>query len=119
MERDYKLEKWRYYEVLWFIRGYPTYLKERMNLLGLKGVSYGGIRSPSVGDPTGNQAVQLSKVEDKIKAIESALNRVPEEYRKGLLDNIIKGRRYPDYAHTVTWKRWRRRFIYWVSEKMQ
>lgn len=116
MERDYKLEKSNYYETLWYIRQYPLMLKERSALLGVKGVSYGGVKGTSISDPTPEQADKLFKLNERIRPIEEALEKVPEEYQKGLMDNIIKRKRYPDYADTSTWKRWRRRLIYWVAK---
>ena len=114
MERDYRLNREDAKETEWRIKMYPRLLKERDLLLGVKGVSYGGVRGTSISDPTGEQAEQLEKYNHQIRPVEKALKKIPEEYRQGLLDHIIKGKPYPDYAHTSTWKRWRRRLLYWV-----
>ena len=119
MEREYKLEKEIYYETLWFVRQYPKLLREREAILGGKGQSYGYPRGTEIGDPTAITADKLLRIDEKIKPIEKALSKVPQEYQKGLMDNIIRRKRYPDYADTSTWKRWRRRFLYWVAKERE
>lgn len=118
-ERDYLLSKPRYREMLYFIKQYPYFLAERNAILSGKGQSYGYPRGSEVGDPTAMTAIKLEKVQEKIRIIEKALARVPAEYQKGIIENVVYGGKikpYPDYADTSTWKRWRRRFIFWVSE---
>jgi hypothetical protein len=47
----------------------------------------------------------------KMDCINRALEDVPEEYRRGTIDSIAYGARFPDTAHENTWRRWRRVFI--------
>ena len=116
MEKDYKLDRAAYQETLWFIRQYPRFLQERKDILNGRGQSYDYPRGKGAGDPTGVTAIRLEKVEAKIRPIEKALRIIPEEYRNGLLKNIIYHVRYPDYADTSTWKRWRRRLVWYVHQ---
>lgn len=114
MERDYKLDKEERQETIWRIKRYPKLLKERSAILGTKGVSYGGVRGTSISDPTAEQASKLERVNDQIRPIEAGLKHIPEEYQKGLMDNIVYKIPYPYFAHPSTWKRWKRRLLYWV-----
>lgn len=115
MEKEYLLPKEEYYETLWYIRRYPRFLQERNMILQGRGQSYGNPRGTEVGDPTAITAIKLEKVDIKIKPIKEALEMIPKEYQKGVLEAVIYRKRYPDYADTSTWKRWRRRFVYWVA----
>lgn len=116
MERDFKLDRAEYQETIWFIRQYPRFLAERKDLLGGRAQSYDYPRGRGAGDPVGNMAIRLEKIENKIRPIEKALRQIPKEYRDGLMKNIIFHVRYPDYADPSTWKRWRRRLVWFVHE---
>ena len=116
MERDYRLEKAEYQETLWYIRQYPKFLKEKEMILQGRGQNFNIPRGTEIGDPTGMTVIRLEKVERKLEPIEKALKKIPEEYHSGLLKNVIYHIRYPDYADTSTWKRWRRRFIWYVHK---
>lgn len=53
-------------------------------------------------------------------AVEAALAEVPEEYRDGVLKNVLDGvplERLP-YAGRNTWGRWRERFLHAVAVRM-
>lgn len=115
MERDYKLEKEEYYETIWYIRQYPKFLKDRDSILNSRRQNYGIPRGSEVGDPTAMTVIRLEKVEAKIAPIKEALSLIPQEYQNGIIENIVKHTPYPDYADTSTWKRWRRRFVYYVA----
>jgi hypothetical protein len=54
----------------------------------------------------------MEEAEHKLWAIRAALDTVPAEMRQTLLDNIISGAGFGDYAHENTWKKWKKRFIY-------
>lgn len=114
MEKDYKLDRAEYQETIWYIRQYPKFLKEKDAILQGRGQSYGYPRGSEIGDPTAMTVIRLERVEKKLSPIEDSLKKVPTEYQNGLLKNIIYHIRYPDYADTSTWKRWRRRFVWWV-----
>ena len=116
MERDYKLDRAEYQETIWYIRQYPKFLKEKESIIQGKGQNFNYPRGSEVGDPTAMTVIRLERVERRLKPIQDALEKVPEEYRGGLMRNIIYHVRYPDYADTSTWKRWRRRFVWWVCK---
>ena len=121
MERDYKLTKEAYQETIWFIRRYPQFEKQHRNLIDLRSIDYDKITGSGSGysDPVAAAVIRAERVKKKISAIDNGLLMVPEEYRKGLVDNIIKKKPYPYFADTSTWKRWKRRFVYWVYQEKE
>lgn len=115
----YKLEHNLYWQTIWFIRGYPNALFDYQMCIGKSKEQDGMPNGSGISDPTPREAELRIKYGERIEPIEKALEKVPCEYRKPLLENIIYGAKmkpYPDYASTSTWKRWRRRFVYWVAE---
>lgn len=47
----------------------------------------------------------------RIRAIRAAIQPVPEEMRRDLIESITSGSGFGDYAHENTWKKWKKRFI--------
>lgn len=96
---------------------YPYALSQRESLLYQNHVSDGQPRGNSTSDPTAQIAIRISKWEDIIIPIEKGLKRIPVEYQAGLLANIIHRKPYPYYADTCTWKRWKRRLVYYIAQE--
>ena len=120
MGKKYSLEKEVYFETVWFIRQYPRLLKEYNEIMSgsalwgkmtLDGMPHGSSSVDIVVTTAGN----LAEIAKKIAPIQKALNRIPEEYREGILGNIIDRKPYPIEADITTWKRWKRRFVYFVA----
>ena len=53
-----------------------------------------------------------------VRCINSALERVPEVYRKGIMDNIVDREPFDDLAHPNTWKRWKLVFLYELAREL-
>jgi hypothetical protein len=68
------------------------------------------------GDPTQDKVIRIEAINERCGAVERALARIPGEYRKGVLDNIMYGVGYPVYAHRTTYSRWRSRLLYHVAK---
>lgn len=116
IEKSFRLPRNEYMEATWFIRGYRRALDDYEAILESSSApSDGQPRGSGTSDPTFLKASRLAAVSAKIRPVEIALERVPSEYRRGLLRAIIERERYPDYAHPTTWARWRHRFVYWVA----
>lgn len=67
------------------------------------------------GSGVENSAVRLAEIGAEIKAIEDALETIPEFFRKPIMDNIKYGNRYPLGADERTFRRYKQRFIYEVA----
>ena len=53
-----------------------------------------------------------------IDAVDYGLSQIPEVYRKGVWDNIVKHKAYPSYADRSTYGRYKSKFVYCVAEKL-
>lgn len=109
-----------YFSTIWFIRGYDRMKEEAEELLimplRLDGMPKGNGKS----DPTYAAAERRASVLKDIKAIEDALEEIPEEYRTAVFENVAH--QVPEYKLALTYystdstlQRWRVRFIIGVA----
>lgn len=110
-----------YMQVIYAIRGYDRLKRERGDILaGNRSADDGMPKSPTPGDPVAEKATKLAAISSKIDAIDRAIARVPQEYRQGVLDNVMYRDRWPvsSPAHLNTWSKWRTRFIFWTAQNL-
>lgn len=120
MARDYQrkngkyiLPKAVYHQTLWRIRDYPRLVAEAQQLIGvhapiMEGGGGGGASDP---DKIGNIVHMRAKLLADVEAIDRALLTVPSEYRKGVWDNIVHGKPFPQTGDRSTYGRHKTRFI--------
>lgn len=60
----------------------------------------------------------IDEAEFKIRSIENALMRLPEEYREAVFEYYVHNSRLPDEAAENTWKKWKRTFIEEVAREL-
>ena len=53
-----------------------------------------------------------------LKCINDALGKIPDVYRTGIMDNIIRKEAFSDLAHPNTWKRWKLVFLYELAREL-
>lgn len=116
-QNQYYLPHTLYRRVLALVRDYPRLVREREDMIYESPEGTGGGRG-GVGRPTENKALRIATMDDDIRAIERALEKLPREYRQGVLDNILFGTRQADlsYAAERTWQRWKSRFLWHVAK---
>lgn len=113
------LPKAVYYQALYAVRDYDRLCREYQDILFESAPPADGQpRGTRMGAPTEQKAERLAEVSEKLDAIERALEQLPEEYRKGVFDNIRKNTAYPYTAGRATWARHRRRFLYHVAKNL-
>ena len=116
----YNLPRNVYMRTLYLIRDYDRLKRLRQEILyssppppdgqpGCKGGS----------DSTADKAIQIADVSKECEAIEQAILCIPDEYRKGVVNNVMYQIRYPDTAHYMTWAKYRSRFIQNVAKNMR
>lgn len=109
-----------YRRALAHVRAYPDLCRRRDEIL-FASPSGDGPHGSGVGDPTASKAMQLARIDDDIAAVDKALNRVPGEYRQGLIDNLAFGK--PMYALSgacvETWSRWRGCMLWQLARNMR
>lgn len=115
----YRLPRNLYRKTIYTIKDYDRLKARREEILSASppppdGQPKGG----QAGDIVFRKAVRLADIDQQIKAIEEALERVPEEYRKGVWDHIQSRTPFPVDASMNTYKTWKQRFIYWVAVRM-
>ncbi len=117
-QNQYYLPHTLYRRVLALVRDYPRMTRAREDMI-YESPENAGSRN-SMGRPTENKALRIEALSDDIRAIERALDKIPREYRQGVLDNVLYGRRMDDLPGArSTWSRWRGRFLWHVAKNMR
>lgn len=120
---DFCCGKNKYLETLYFIRQYPDnkrLLKRIEEEAEIPPVSITGMpKSTKQSNMLENTVILKQSILENVQMVERALKKIPEEYRKGVLNHTIHGEKYAspmfDSAHENTWKKWVQRFIYEVA----
>lgn len=89
----YVLPKEVYHQCLWVVRDV-----ERLQALALHAAD--------------RSLPQCSAARARLEAIYAAMNKIPEEYRQGIFDQIVNREPFKNGAHENTWKKWKQRFLY-------
>ena len=119
MSKKYSMPQDIYMRTLWLIRGYDRLKARYDDLADLLGAAMDGQpRGGGVADTTALQAVERARLFEECQAIEQAYLCIPEEYRRGIWENVTKRVPYPDTAHYQTWAKHRREFIRRPAENM-
>lgn len=109
-----------YNATLWTIRDYARLKESAQAILEESPPPPDG--QPKAGGCKGTIELKALKRETyltKIKAIEKAIEIIPPEYRKGIWDNIMIYKRYPDDAAKSTYGVYKARFIFLVAENLK
>ena len=112
---NYLLPRDVYMATVWYIRGYRRLLEHYEEILEGSAPLSETTGKSGPGDPTFRKAAKLAEISGRLEPINAALERIPEEYRDGVLRAIVDKERYPNTAGKATWKRWRQRFVYYVA----
>lgn len=108
-----------YMQTLYIIKDYPDMLYRYKDIGNISAVKITGMpKSNEISNITENQAIVRANLKEKIHAIEHSLKIIPEEYRDGIINNIVLNKRYPDFASKNTWSLWRVRYIKEVAKTL-
>lgn len=127
MSRDYQpyknniyyLARPLYKMTLAFIRDHDRKVSEYNRLLEESPPPPDGMpRGSTTGNPTQRDGIKRADLRIAIDAVKDALESIPEEYRKGVWENIVDYKRYPDDAAPRTYAYHKQRFIYRVAHNM-
>lgn len=101
---------------LWLIRDYPNIKARVEDMDGYgSGASDGGPRSTVPHSSTQDIAIRRADISWQLDIVDKAIEVVPEEYRVGIWNNILRRERFPNTASLKAWKRWKQRFIWYVA----
>ena len=127
MTRDYQPQKNNpyllpqplYRMTLAFIRDHERKLSEYRDLADDSPPPPDGQpRGSATSNPTERAGIRRAELWIAISGVEDALATIPKEYQKGVWENIVLYKRYPDDANPKTYRRYKARFIYKVAENM-
>lgn len=118
--RDYQpkrnpwyLEHTVYRRALALVRDYPRMVRARDAIILSSPEGRGG---SGPGRPTEQKALRIEAIDDDIRVVDKALGRIPEVFRRGVMDNIVYGKRMDDLPGArSTWSRWRARLLWHVA----
>lgn len=113
----YKTPHNLYMRMLYLVRDYERIKAERADIL-CSSPAHDGQPHTGLSNPTENKAIKLAMLSQDCEAVEKALQDVPEEYRKGIMDNICYGAPYPYTAHRNTYSYWRTRLLNTVAKNL-
>lgn len=117
----YSIPKEAYNTTLWIIRDYHRFVDiVKFEANTIKAIEYDKdhIQNNTEIDITFRAAVKLASCKEKISAIETARDKIPQEYRKGVWENVLYHSRYPDDASERTYRTYRSRFIRDVADML-
>ena len=107
-----------YLSTLWIIRDYYR-LKEMVDNTILQSQSHDDMpKGTDTTDPTARKASKISSYMDRIRAIDKSIEMVPEEYRKGVWDNVMHRTRFPQDAARETYSRYKSMFVCEVAHRL-
>lgn len=127
MTRDYQpyknnkylLPKPLYRMTLAFIRDHSRKVTEYNQIMEESPLPPDGQPKGTVkGNPTERDGIRRAELRDAILAVDTALEDIPQEYRKGVWLNITEYKRYPDDADPRTYRTYKQRFIWYVAHNM-
>ena len=107
-----------YMQVIWTIRSYKVIQLRASSIILEQTAPDGQPRGNGTSNPTEAKAIKREVPLKILKALDDAIAIVPEEYRKGVLRNIINREPFPEYAHPKTYARWKQKYICKVAEEM-
>lgn len=113
----YKLPHNLYMRMLYLVRDYERIKSQRADILH-SSPAHDGQPHTGLGNPTEIKGIKLAMLDNECSAVEKALKDIPEEYRKGIMDNICFGSPYPITADCETYGRWRRRLLYYTAKNL-
>lgn len=117
----YIIDRVVYQKTIWVIRDYYR-LKDICDSLIEESPepNFNKVQSTNkITNQTENIVMKRDKYITQVKVIENALLSIPEEYRKGIWNNIMYNAAYPIYADRSTYGRWKSKFIYQVAKYLE
>ena len=104
-----------------FIRSYDLLKADADALLQKSRPQDGQPRGNQPGDPVAAAAIQRENILKDIKAIDDAIERIPEEYRQVVWEWVKEGTPLymchgSEYAAIRTWQRYRRLFLVYTAQ---
>jgi len=107
-----------YVRVKYLVRDYDRLKSEMEDILHEmpKGDTRG--TPVSASNPVAEKAVRRERLRKDLEAVDQATLVIPEEYRKGVLNHVKYGVRFPDYGERKTWFAHQAKFLYYIAVRL-
>lgn len=106
---ELRMPKAVYYQCLWTVKDMERL--KRLEAANSHTVKDGDLIFFVDEDEVIRNAAALEQAAWRMDCIRRALRRLPVEYRKDTVDNIVYGIPFNDMAHENTWRKWRQVFL--------
>lgn len=113
----YKLPQSLYKRMIDLVRDYDRIKLQRDDIL-YSSPAHDGQPYTGLGNPTEIKGIKLAMLDTECSAIEKAIESIPSEYRKGILDNICFGSSYPYTAHRNTYSYWKTKLLNSIAKNL-
>ena len=114
----YHLDHNLFIRMIYIVRDYKRMKDVIEELSGDLPVGGENIPGSEHGDPTLSKVIRIERMYEECRAIENALEKIPEEYRKVVFDKICFDKAYPLYADPSTYSRHKCRFLYHIAKNL-
>lgn len=128
MARDYHRKRGKYilprsvyHQALWYIRDYYRVQDELEALSILSPIKIDDMprsQTNKTSDEVLSLVIKRDKFIAKLRVIDKAFASIPEEYRRGVWENIHLDKSYPDDAHRKTYSTYKSKVIYYVAKEL-
>lgn len=117
-DQRYMLPHNVYMQMIYIIRSYDDSKQALIDMIDAAPDRDEGPSGSNISDPTLAYVIKTEEVRRQVDAVDSAISKVPVEYRRGVMANIITHEPYPSNADRATYSRWKQRMIYWTAEAL-
>lgn len=107
-----------YMEILYIIRSYDQLKEECADILTSSPERDGGSAGSSISNEPLSYVIKTEEMSRRIDAVNKALKKIPPEYRRGVMENIIERKPFPDDAARSTYSLWKQRMIYFTAKEL-
>lgn len=106
------------------IRDYPRMVYEleqmKRDVVCLKIANYDGMpKGTSSGSGLETKIAEMTDLEREVMKMQSIIETIPEEFRKGIMNNIIHRMGFPHIPSRATWYREKSKFVLRFAKEMR
>lgn len=117
-QRQYVLPHNTYMECIYIIRSYDALKQECADILVSSPAPDNGPSGSGISNQPLSYVIKTEERTRRIDAVDKALKKIPKEYRRGIMENIIYRKPFPSIAARSTYSFWKQQLIFHVAKEM-
>jgi len=117
-QRQYLLPHNTYMETIYIIRSYDSLKQECADMLVSSPDHDCGPSGSGISNEPLSYVIKTEERTRRIDAVDKAMEKIPPEYRRGVMENIIYRKPFPDTAARSTYSYWKQKIIYFTAKEM-